>query len=86
MTHEDLVRIANEHYPDECVLQAYEKGDGDVGDTLAEFIVLELDGCEGDEPEEALEVAAERMMNAAAELQAVADGLDAARRQLRQPT
>lgn len=41
MTLDDLIRVASDAYPDDCVWRCYKDTDP-VGDTLADFIAREL--------------------------------------------
>jgi len=43
MTYDELIRVASAAYP-ENLIQRYQAGEEDAGDTLAEFIGLELEG------------------------------------------
>ena len=84
MKQKELIDIANRHYPDELVGEAYEMGDEYRGELLAQFIVAEMEGiCDGYPcDDERLEAAEFRMQNASDELSAVADGFAKARRSL----
>lgn len=42
MTIKELIAIVNQHYPDDCIQNAFEEVDEQCGDTLALFIVREV--------------------------------------------
>jgi hypothetical protein len=80
MTYEDLIRIADRHYPDGLVMEAYETG-GPVGDTIALYIVNDLAGCVETNPNDPLDIAVSRINTSIHELMEVANGLEAERQQ-----
>lgn len=83
MTDKDLIEIADRHYPDGLVAQAFEQGDQYTGEFLARFIAEELRYLGESYPTtaEQLETAEERMRTAIDELGEVADAFMRAREQ-----
>ena len=81
MTLNDIIKIADEAYgPDGCVLAYHQDPEGEHGDTLAEFIAIELrenfyESVSDDEPvsdAEQMDEAARVMVSALRQLAAVA--------------
>lgn len=79
MTLVQLIKLANSGYPDDLVLRYAEAG-GDLGDTLAEFIYLELQDTydEAASDLQQLDTARQAMETAVRELQGVLKALDSA--------
>lgn len=80
MTLNQLLKIVDEAYPDSFTAEywdpvAQEVNEGAHGDTLAEFIVRELQGCVCDTTEDTLEEAIRLMDKAVDDITGVRDAL-----------
>lgn len=79
MKLQQLINIANDAYPDDMILQYFEKPKGNHGDTLAKFITVELEETFSEESDSDTQIAeAIRAMNTAKrEIDNVIRGLEA---------